>query len=113
MPQYLITVHRPTGYNYQTSLDDSARHAIDTLNQAMKEAGVTVFVGGLRPIDEAKSFTLLPSNDVILKDGPYSASESYVDGFWVLTCSDDNEAQQWGRKAAFACRASIEVRPFY
>ncbi|HET7871285.1 MAG TPA: hypothetical protein VFL42_02165 [Terriglobales bacterium] len=33
-------------------------------------------------------------------------------GFWVLKAADLNEALAWGRKAALASRASVEVRPF-
>jgi hypothetical protein len=34
-------------------------------------------------------------------------------GFWVLEAADLEEALAWGRKAAVACRASVEVRPFH
>jgi hypothetical protein len=44
--------------------------------------------------------------------GTYLDAREYVDGFWVLACQDLDSALEWGRKAAAACRASIEVRPF-
>jgi hypothetical protein len=34
-------------------------------------------------------------------------------GFWVLEVADLEAALAWGRKAATACRASVEVRPFH
>jgi hypothetical protein len=36
----------------------------------------------------------------------------HIGGFWVLEAVDLNEALAWGRKAAVACRAPVEVRPF-
>ena len=30
----------------------------------------------------------------------------------MLEATDMNEALEWGRKAAVACRAPVEVRPF-
>lgn len=43
----------------------------------------------------------------------YLLTPEYVDGFWVLDCAEPDEALTWGRKAALACRASNEARPFY
>jgi hypothetical protein len=79
----------------------------------MAAAGVRVFVGGLRPTAEAKSVQQCPDGSFAVVDGGYLAAASYVDGFWILTCEDLEEAMEWGRKAAAACRASVEVRPFY
>jgi len=33
-------------------------------------------------------------------------------GFWVFEVGTPEEALEWGRKAAIACRAPVEVRPF-
>lgn len=33
--------------------------------------------------------------------------------FWILEAADLDEALAWGRKAAVACRAPAEVRPFF
>jgi hypothetical protein len=111
--QYWITVYRPNEFDHAASLDATARQDIDKLNDEMAAAGVRVFVGGLRPAAEAKSIQLCPDGTFAVADGGYLAAASYVDGFWILTCEDLEEAMAWGRKAAAACRASVEVRPFY
>lgn len=115
--QYWITVYRPNEFDHAASLDATARQDIDKLNDEMAAAGVRVFVGGLRPVAEAKSIQLCPDGTFVVADGGYLAAASYannyVDGFWILTCEDLEEAMAWGRKAAAACRASVEVRPFY
>ncbi len=110
--QYWISVYRPNGFDHSASLDATARQDIDKLNDAMEVAGVRVFVGGLRPTSEAKSAKLCPDGTIAFGDGGYLTSDSYVDGFWILSCQDIDEALAWG-KAATACRASVEVRPFY
>lgn len=46
-------------------------------------------------------------------DGPYAETKEHIGGFWVLEAADLDEALAWGRKAAVACRASVEVRPFH
>jgi hypothetical protein len=49
---------------------------------------------------------------VLITDGPYLETKEHIGGFWVLEAVDLNEALEWGRKAAVACRAPVEVRPF-
>jgi hypothetical protein len=39
-------------------------------------------------------------------------TKEHVGGFWVLEAADLDEALAWGCKAAVACRAPVEVRPF-
>lgn len=113
MNQYWLALYRPKGCDPLVELDASDHRRIDRLNREMLEAGVTIFVGGLRPEETVRSFLPQPDGEVIGKDGPCSDSGHYVDGFWVLRCRDIQEAHDWGRKAARACRGSVEVRPFH
>ena len=85
---------------------------IDALNDEMKAAGVRIFVGGLHPASSAKSLRAHPGGKVLITDGPYLETKEHIGGFWVLEAVDLNEALAWGRKAAVACRAPVEVRPF-
>jgi hypothetical protein len=112
MTQYLIAIHHPDGYD--PSREDEAMHRdIDAVNDEMVAASVRVFVGGLRPAQEAKSLRLQPRATVQVTDGPYLETKEHVGGFWVLELADPETALEWGRKAAVACRAPVEVRPFY
>ena len=86
---------------------------IDALNDEMKAAGVRVFVGGLHPESSARSLRVQPAGKVLITDGPYPETKEHIGGFWVLEAADLDEALAWGRKAAVACRASVEVRPFH
>jgi hypothetical protein len=45
-------------------------------------------------------------------EGQFLKVKQYVDGFWVLECESLEDALEWGKKAARACRGSVEVRPF-
>ena len=110
--KYLVAIHRPNGYNHAEMLDAAAHSAIDEVNDAMVAAGVRVFVGGLRATSSATSIHLQPNGELMTTEGPFLAASEYVDGFWVLDCASQEEAIEWGRKAALACRGSVEVRPF-
>jgi hypothetical protein len=112
MTQYLVAIHHPD--DYDTSLEDEAMgRDIDALNDEMMAAGVRIFAGGLEhPASTAKSLRPQPDGKVLLTDGPYLEAKEHVGGFWLLEAADLNEALAWGRKAAVACRAPVEVRAF-
>lgn len=113
MTQYLIAIHHPNGYDPAIAEDEAMDRAIDALNEEMVAAGVRIFVGGLQPETRAKSLQLQPDGKVLVTDGLYLKTGEHVGGFWVLEVDDIEEALEWGRKAAIACRASVEVRPFH
>jgi hypothetical protein len=79
----------------------------------MVAKGVRLFVGGLRPSSSAKSLRAQPDGKVLITDGPYLETKEHIGGFWVLEAADLDEALEWGRKATVACRAPVEVRPFW
>ena len=112
MPQYLVAIHHPDGYD--GSMEDEAMHRdIDVLNEEMIAAGVRLFAGGLRPASNAKSLRAQPGGKVLITDGPYLETKEHIGGFWILEAANLDEALAWGRKAVVACRAPVEVRPFF
>jgi hypothetical protein len=112
MTQYLVAIHHPDDYDPSTE-DEAMSRDIDVLNDEMKVAGVRIFVGGLHPASSAKSLRAQPDGRVLITDGPYLETKEHVGGFWVLEAAGLEEALAWGRKAAVACRAPVEVRPFH
>jgi hypothetical protein len=109
MAQYLVAIHRPE--DYDPSVEGEAMvEEIHALNREMIAAGVRVFVGGLAPAPRAKSLRAQSDGKVLVTDGPYLETKEHVGGFWVLEAADVDEVLAWGRKAAVACRAPVEVR---
>jgi len=111
MTQYLVAIHHPDDYD-SSSEDDAMHRDIAALNTEMKAAGVRVFVGGLEPAVRAKSVRARPDGSTSVTDGPYIETKEHIGGFWVLETASLDEALDWGRKAAIACRAPVEVRAF-
>ncbi|HVK02728.1 MAG TPA: YciI family protein [Armatimonadaceae bacterium] len=110
--RYLVAIHHPD--DYDPSVEDEAMgRDIDALNSEMVAAGVRLFVGGLHAPGRAKSLRPQPGGGVLVTDGPYLETKEHVGGLWVLEVADPDEALAWGRKAAVACRAPAEVRPFH
>jgi hypothetical protein len=111
MAQYLVAIHHPD--NYDPSKEGEAmHHDIDVLNEEMTAKGVRIFAGGLSAPDRAKSLRAQPNGKVLVTDGPYLETKEHIGGFWILEVADMDEALAWGRKAAVACRAPVEVRAF-
>ena len=113
MTQYLVAIHHPDGYDPSVAEDEAMHRDIDLLNEEMIAAGVRIFVGGLHPASSARSLRAQPDGEVLVTDGPYLQTNEHVGGFWVLEAADLDEALAWGRKAAVACRAPVEVRAFH
>jgi hypothetical protein len=113
MKNYLVTIHLPDDYDPAIAEDEAMGRDIDVLNEEMVAKGVRVFVGGLHPASSAKSLRAQSGGKVLITDGPYLETKEHIGGFWVLEAADMDEALEWGRKAAIACRAPVEVRPFH
>ena len=111
MTQYLVAIHHPDDYDPSVETEAMSRD-IDVLNDEMVAAGVRIFVGGLSAASNARSLLAQPNGKVLITDGPYLETKEHIGGFWVLKAADLDEALAWGRKAAVACRAPVEVRPF-
>jgi hypothetical protein len=111
MTQYLVAIHHPDDYD-PSAEDEAMSRDIHELNDEMVAAGVRKFVGGLSPASNARSLRAQPDGKVLITDGPYLETKEHIGGFWVLEAASLDDALAWGRKAAVACRAPVEVRPF-
>ncbi|WP_353063515.1 YciI family protein [Tunturibacter psychrotolerans] len=111
MPQYLVAIHHPDGYDGSTEDEEMVRN-IYALNDEMEAAGARFFAGGLQSAPRAKSLRKQPGGGVVITDGPYLETKEHIGGFWILNAANMDEAVAWGRKAVVACRSSVEVREF-
>jgi hypothetical protein len=70
MPQYLVAIHLPDGYD--GSLEGEAMERdIGVLNEEMEAAGARIFAGGLSAASSAKSLRAQPDGKMRITDGPY------------------------------------------
>jgi len=81
-----------------------AAHAV--LREA-KDAGVSVFSGGLYSYEEMN----VVATDGTVTDGPLE-SKAYIGGLTIVDVSSREEALKWAAKFAVACRCAQEVREF-
>ena len=112
MPQYLVANYLPDDFDPST-VTEAMMEEIHALNRELIAAGARKFACGISPAANAKTVRKQPDGKVLITDGPYLETKEHIGGFWVLEAADLNEALAWGRKAAVACRAPVEVRPFF
>jgi hypothetical protein len=113
MPQYLVAIHHPDGYDPAKAEDEAMMGDTHALNVEMMAAGVRIFAGGLHPASGARSLRAQSNGKVLITDGPYLETKEHVGGFWSLEAANLEEALAWGSKAVVACRAPVEVRQFH
>jgi hypothetical protein len=110
-------VHYMMGVRIDETIEytDAEREAnfarVGKVNDEMKARGVWVFAGGLLPSDSA-TVVRVQNGSATMTDGPFAETKEQLGGFWVLEVDDLDAALAWAEKAAEACEAPIEVRPF-
>ncbi|GGD11804.1 hypothetical protein [Nocardioides daphniae] len=103
MTRYLITFSEESITFPAEDLRDVVSDAAEVV-AAAKEAGVWVLGAGLKGYDAMvvePDGTLIPS---------YALLSANVAGFTVVDVDTEEEAHEWARRIAVACRAAQEVR---
>lgn len=77
---------------------------------ALNESGLFRF--GM-PLDFTTSATTVRVRDDerVITDGPFAETKEQLGGYYVLDCTDIDEALRWAKKVPIDPRGCIEVRP--
>ncbi|HXB69043.1 MAG TPA: YciI family protein [Candidatus Acidoferrales bacterium] len=108
MPQYLVANYLPDEFDPST-VTEAMIEEIHALNRELIAAGVRKFSCGISPAASAKTLRVT-GGKVLVTDGPYTETKEHMGGFWILECSDLEQALAWARKGAISCDAAGEVR---
>ena len=112
MTEYLLAVHMVEGEEQPSPEEtEQAYKDVDVFNAELQAKGVWVFAGGLHPAETA-TVVRVTDGEVLTTDGPFAETKEQLGGFWVIKVADLDAALAWAAKAAAACRAPVEVRPF-
>lgn len=112
MTQYLMSVHTVDGD--PAPPDDVVRtmyRDVDAFNETLRRSGAWIFAGGLHDPSTA-TVVRVQAGAVTLTDGPFAEAKEHLGGFWVVQAPDLDAALELAKRAAAACRAPVEVRPF-
>jgi hypothetical protein len=112
MKQYLLSVYYVGGEAATPQEEMEKAYAqVDAFNKEVQAQDAWVFAGGLH---EPSSATVVRAQDgeILTTDGPFAEAKEQIGGFWVIQAADLDAALAWAAKAAAACMAPVEVRPF-
>jgi len=108
MTQYMLSVHH--NYDGPPPANVEQMYAnVAAFNETIKD--VEVFGGGL---ESPQTATVVASRDgqIVVTDGPFAETKEALGGFWVIDVKDLDKALEIAGRAATACGAPVEVRPF-
>jgi hypothetical protein len=81
--------------------------------QDAKEKGVLVGVEGLKPTSAATTVRV-SQGKTLTTDGPFAETKEQLAGYYIIDCSDLDEAIEWAKRIPSCCRGRggcIEIRP--
>jgi hypothetical protein len=111
MPNYMLLLYaEPTDDpQVQAEREKTMPQWID-LDARMREAGVLVSSDRLHNV-EAATTVRVREGDTELTDGPFAITKEILGGYYVISCSDLDEATKWAAQVPIATMGSVEVRP--
>lgn len=88
--------------------------AMGKYNQELFDAGIMQSGDGLKPTSEGKRIRF-DGTDRTVTDGPFSATNELVAGFWIWEVKDMDEAVEWVKRSPnpMPGPSEMEIRPFY
>jgi hypothetical protein len=110
MSQYMLLLYAP-------EVDESTQEEREAewplwleLNESLREAGLFVASGRLHPVPSATTVRVR-GGDAELTDGPFATTKEFLAGYYLLDCSDLDEALRQAERVPLARYGSVEVRP--
>jgi hypothetical protein len=89
---------------------DQVMAAYEAFGRAAAEAGVLVGGEGLQPTSTATTVRVR-DNETLTTDGPFAETREQLGGYYLLDCSDLDDAIGWAARVPGAQNGSVEVRP--
>ena len=99
MTHYLLSVIEPDGPMPDPEFLEPIIKAVGVVDDAMRDAGVWVFAGGLHQ-PEHRDRAARQGRQVLTTDGPYVEAKEHLGGFTIIDVADLDEALTWGGQLA-------------
>src|SRR6266498_2670727 len=110
MSQYLVLLYAPEG----EEPDERQRWALlplwQELSESLRDAGLLVANGALHRTESATTVRVR-NGETEVTDGPFAVTKEVLAGYYLLDCSDIDEALAQAARLPLARYGSVEVRP--
>lgn len=114
MPQYLALIY---GTDQQASEPDDYGRAMmadyQEFGEAAGAAGVLAGGHALQSTETATTVSVLggKGGEVVTTDGPFAETKEVLGGYYLLDCTDLDQAIAWAARIPGAWMGKVEVRP--
>lgn len=115
MPKYAALIYGPAEAQGQGTSEDWAQVMAD-YTEFGEKAGAAGVVAGGEALEDTHTATTVrveggKGGEVVHTDGPYAEAKEVLGGFYLLECSDLDEALEWAAQIPGAWHGKVEVRP--
>lgn len=114
MPQYAALVYEQGDPDWST-LDTPEKQQVMGEYGAFGATAAAVMRGGAALFPTTSATTVRvdggKGGNVVTSDGPFAESKEVLTGFYVLECTDLDDAVRWAAQIPAAWTGKIEVRP--
>ena len=115
--KYLIMVQsNPTSLAHWATLTDAEREEFGrahfALTDALLDSGHLVTSAGLAPVETAKQVTVRGGTTAVT-DGPFAEVKEHLAGFYLVECTDIDEAIEIAARVPDAMFNHVQVRPVF
>ena len=110
MSQYMLLVYQEEVDAAEQAEREHVTPMLMELHAGLREAGLLVGVNRLHSTESATSVRVRDGSTEIT-DGPFAVTKEVLAGYYVLECTDLDEALEQAARLPMAPWATIEVRP--
>jgi hypothetical protein len=110
MSQYMLMVYEEEVDPAEQAEREHVTPMLLELHASLREAGLLVGVHRLYATESATSVRVR-GGEAEITDGPFAVTKEVLAGYYVLECSDLDEALRHAARLPMAPWATIEVRP--
>ena len=110
--RYLLTIYGDeSGWNDVTpEQSGQIMAAYGAFGEEAQKAGVLLGGEGLQPTSTATTVRVR-DGEALTTDGPFAETREQLGGYYLLDCTDLDDAISWAAKIPGARSGSVEVRP--
>ncbi len=115
MPKYAALIYGPAEAQGQGTPEEWAQIMADYTEFGEKGGAAGVIAGG-EALEDTNTATTVrveggKGGEVVHTDGPYAEAKEVLGGFYLLECTDLDEALEWAAQIPGAWHGKVEVRP--
>jgi len=110
MSEYLLLLYAPETDEAGTAARMAEMPVWMELTASLQEAGLLISSNALHPVDTATTVRVR-NGETEITDGPFAVTKEVLAGYYLLDCSDIDEALAQAARLPLARYGSVEVRP--